>query len=41
LVDAARTTLERAGAHVTIASIAGLPVALDQLEERIARGEQP
>jgi phosphonoacetaldehyde hydrolase len=41
LCESAKETLHRAGAHATIASIADLPTALNQIEERIAAGEAP
>jgi phosphonoacetaldehyde hydrolase len=41
LFESGKDTLCRAGAHATIASIAGLPTALDQIEQRIAKGETP
>ena len=41
LCKTARHALDAAGAHLTIPSIATLPLAIDRIEERILTGERP
>ncbi|MEA3400569.1 MAG: phosphonoacetaldehyde hydrolase [Armatimonadota bacterium] len=41
LAEDARWTLLRAGAHYTIPTVADLPPVIEQVEERLGRGERP
>ncbi len=41
LADKARLTLQRAGAHYTVPTVADLPPVIDDIEQRLQRGERP
>jgi len=40
-IDAAQEKLARAGAHFIIPTVADLPAVIEQIDERLARGERP
>jgi phosphonoacetaldehyde hydrolase len=41
LADDARLTLQRAGAHYTVPTVADLPPVIEDIEDRLQRGERP